>query len=205
MSAEGVARFISVVALHFPRPKFNEDEVMEAAWVASMNRTLGGFSDEVLADAAERIVSSRHPKKDGRFFPTPAECSSACVEASKLIAASETPLLAKPKGDDWSDDRLALAFDLVRGEMGKRAAREGWAARLYNFCRINMRLPNAQEAFKCQEEARSLEVAIRSYEAKLEAATTTEDVAFLASIVQMAGTITAERQKLEQRILRGAA
>ncbi len=53
MSAEAVLRFVAVVELHFPRPKFNDDEQMEAAWLASMTRTLGNYPDDVLSEAAQ--------------------------------------------------------------------------------------------------------------------------------------------------------
>ena len=145
MSERGVAQFISIVGLHFPRPKFSDDEVMEGAWMASMTRALSGYDDDVLGEAAQKMLSTRVPKKDGKFFPVPAECSAVCDDILYWRQKVQTPLLAPPNPDTWSDERLSLAFDLCKGELGRRAAREGWIGSLFEYCRKNMEIPRTSE------------------------------------------------------------
>lgn len=154
MSQIGVAKFIAAVGLHFPRPKFNEDETSETAWMASMVRCLGGYDDEVLEEAAGRIIATRNPKRDGKFFPVPSECTAFCEQACRALNMAATPLLEKPKSDEWSPDRKKLADDLVSGELGKRAVREGWLGMLHVFCRRHARLPTSEhEIAECRREA----------------------------------------------------
>ena len=193
---EAIARFIAVVALHFPRPKFNEDEAMEGAWIASMNRALGGFSSDTIAAAASQIVSSRKPKRDGRFFPVPAECVEICTEIERFAKMAATPLLAAPDKNEWSDERLALAFDLVKGELGMRAAREGWIAALYRFCRKQMRLPNGPEIDRCVREA-------AAFDRCLEGVRHGAAGKISGSLAELGKSILARRDELSARVLGG--
>lgn len=197
MSERGVAQFISVVGLHFPRPKFNDDEVMEAAWMASLTRTLSFYSDEVLNRAAMRIVDTRDPKKDGRFFPLPAECTRVCREIASE-EAREAPRLALsgPRANEWSDERLELAFDLCKSPIGIRAAREGWVMGLYDFCRREMRVPT-------ESEARTLIHGARGFEDVLERLRNGEANQFTAALVELGETIKAKRNDMAERILAG--
>lgn len=156
MSDVAVARFISTVALHFPRPKFAEDTVMEAAWVASMNRVLGGYSDEVLAEAAHRILRDRVPKKDGRFFPAPAECSDVCSDVARALRAKETPLLANPAAQMPYAARCELACDLMKTPLGIQARKEGWDTAMFYFCVANAKAPMlAKDIEECKRSSRA--------------------------------------------------
>jgi hypothetical protein len=160
MSEAAVLRFIATVELHFPRPKFSGDETMEAAWVKSMNRVLSRFDDDVLASAAERILGRRHPKDDGRFFPSPAECVEFCEEALDVKQRSATPLLSTAKRDPspWAGWRTVLADDLMESATGKQAAREGWGLAFHTFCRENGRAPETpQEIARCKSSRRALD------------------------------------------------
>lgn len=153
MSADGVMKFIAVVELHFPRPQFGGDETREAAWIASMTRTLGAYDDEVLNEAAQRILRDRLPKRDGRFFPVPAECSEVCSAAAKALAAKKTPLLAYEGNDisQFSPERFDLARDLMLCGLGKQARKEGWEVAMFEFCVRNRRIPaSAQEIAQCK-------------------------------------------------------
>lgn len=152
MSAEGVLRFVAVVELHFPRPKFNDDERMEAAWLASMQRSLGGYDDDVLSEAAQRILRDRSPKKDGRFFPVPSECEDACKEALKLKRARETPLLASPQNVPY-EARANLAADIMKSPLGVRAHKEGWDVPMFHFCVDHMRAPSGKEIDECKRHS----------------------------------------------------
>jgi len=194
---DAVKKFIMTVSAFFPRQKFAGEEAKEALWLRSMGEMLGGYSPDVLAAAAETIVKTRDPK-DGTMFPKPAECIAACDAAKKLLAHRETPLLAKPdKVDAWSDDRLALAFDLVNGEMGRRAAREGWVSILYHFARKNMRLPQPPEIAAIVAERRELEAFIEGLRAK-ERPTSVD-----AALITFAGQVDRRRDELRDGVVSG--
>lgn len=153
MSDTGVAKFITAVGLHFPRPKFNGDEDMEAMWMASMNRQLAHYPDDILADAAMRIIAKRHPKEDGAFFPKPSECVEFCDEAVEVKRRSETPLLAAPKDLPY-DARVNLARDLMRCPMGQAAIKDGWGQSMFQFCIEHQRVPGGREIDECKITSR---------------------------------------------------
>jgi hypothetical protein len=152
-SNAAVLKFIAVVELHFPRPKFNGDEQMESAWLKSMNMVLGGYSDEVIASAAERILMTRNPKRDGRFFPSPQECTEACDKAAAYRQKAETPLLTKPPELTY-EERTALARDLMKAPIGRQAVRDGWGEAMFHFIVEHRRAPAGQEVDECRRSAR---------------------------------------------------
>jgi len=151
MTERAVHQFIATVSLHFPRPKFNGDEVMEGGWMASMNRILGKYPDDVLASAADRIVFDRSTK-DGRFFPLPSEITAICNEIMESKRALETPLLKAPENVPYTA-RASLAADLMKSPMGKLATKEGWDLSMFHFCVDNMRAPNGEEIEECKRKA----------------------------------------------------
>lgn len=83
MSEDAIMKFILLVEVHFPRPKFNGDERREAVWMRSMREILSEFEPDVLAKASETIIRTRDPQRDGSMFPKPVECIDAC---RKIIA-----------------------------------------------------------------------------------------------------------------------
>lgn len=137
-------QFIGIVEAFFPRPKFSGDDGREAIWLRTMLDMLRPYADDVLVEAANWIVKNRHPMENGTTFPKPAECISAC-EAVIKIRKGAALKIEGPKGDEWTDDRLTLAFDLANGPLGRRASREGWISLLLRFCRCHMRLPKDHE------------------------------------------------------------
>lgn len=193
---DAVKKFIMTVSAFFPRQKFAGEEAKEALWLRTMGEMLGGYSDAVLARAAEEIIRTRDPR-DGTMFPKPAECIAACDAAKKVLAHIATPLLPKTeKADDWSDDRLALAFDLVNGEMGRRAAREGWVDGLYHFARKNMRLPQPVEIGTLIAGARETERIIAELDAGPASMLTT-------AIIRFGKSVLARRSELKDAVLDG--
>lgn len=159
-SNNGLLKFIGMVEKFFPAPKFNGDENEEALWLKMMQEMLGGYDEMTLVQAAQTIVRHRDPKKDGTFFPKPSECIAACEAVIKLQRGAMLQIEA-PKADEWSDDRITLAFDLANGPLGRRAAREGWVNALLRFCRKNMRLPKDGEISACISENAEFQEALR--------------------------------------------
>jgi len=162
-SPAAVKQFIAVVELHFPRPKFDGDEMMEAAWVKSLKTVLAGYSDETVAAGAELILRTRNPKRDGRFFPSPSECTEACDKAAAYKKAAETPLLAKPKELTYAE-RVAVARTVMSHPIGQRAIREGWGESMFHYAMEHGRAPEGDAIMRCKDNARQFRAA---YEACL--------------------------------------
>lgn len=151
-----VSKFITALVLYFPLR--HESEATEKEWLSAMARTLRDYDGGTLAKAASAIIETR---KDRRF-PLPSECREACMKilerekSEKLIG--QLPLeRAYP---EFSQHREKLADDLVMGELGQRAAREGWISALHQFCRKTMRLPEGADINRCINDARGFDRAL---------------------------------------------
>lgn len=100
MSEDAIMKFILLVEVHFPRPKFNGDEKREALWMRSMREILSEYEPEVLAKAAENIVRTRDPRDNGgSMFPKPSECIAACRNVIRHIEMLE--IAKETEGGDW--------------------------------------------------------------------------------------------------------
>lgn len=195
---DAVKKFIMMVSAFFPRQKFAGEEAKESLWLRVMETSIGGYSDAVLALAAEEIIKTRDPKADGTMFPKPSECISACDAAKKILEIRAMPLLPPTeKANEWSDDRMKLAFDLVNNEMGRRAAREGWLANLYHFIRRNMRLPQQHEVAGIVTERREVDRLINELMNK-ERPTSVD-----AALIGLARTLIQRREELHEGVVNG--
>ncbi len=188
-------KFIMLVEAFFPRPKFNGDDAREALWLRTMQDMLNGWDGKILVEAANKIIRERNPAKHGTMFPKPHECLEVIRDLAEDGQRHQLRLEG-PRADDWSNDRLELAFDLVNGELGKRAAREGWISQLYNFCRKEMRLPKSSEIAVCIEQFELLEQAIAAFNAGPRAGLN-------GAICAMADTVLTKRAELRERVLHG--
>lgn len=131
-----------------------------------MNQELASYTQEVLAEASAIIRKTRDPKKDGAFFPLPSECHVACKEALSTISYRHAPkLLGQPKVDEWSEERCRFADELLKTEMGRVSAREGWVQEFWNFTRKSMRMPTEHEAAACKASANRMDTLIEKIEA----------------------------------------
>ncbi|WP_072389806.1 hypothetical protein [Hyphomicrobium sp. CS1GBMeth3] len=154
--SDAVGKFISIVALCFPKPRF-EDEGDEALWTGLMVRQLGHYAPDVLSRAADTVVRTRSKKKDGAYFPEPSECIAACESAKRVIEAERTPMLTvnkQPSG--FSPERHRLALDLLGSPMGIEAIKGQWHAQLYDFIYRNARMPAGTEIGALKSAAASL-------------------------------------------------
>lgn len=93
MTDEAIMKFIMLVEVHFPRPKFSGDERREALWMRSMSEILSDYEPRVLALASETIIRTRDPEKDSTMFPKPSECIRACGAAKRLLDARDMPMI----------------------------------------------------------------------------------------------------------------
>lgn len=154
MISPHVAKFLAAVGEFFP-PSSRDPEAAER-WAIALDRALCHVEPRTLARAAELIVTTRDPKKDGRFFPLPSECIEACKRAGNEIKAAETPLIAHGHRDQspWAGWRIDRADELIRTTaMGREAAAGGWTLALHDFIRANQRLPNDLEVGRVRASA----------------------------------------------------
>jgi hypothetical protein len=116
------------------------------------------FSSEVLAAAVSTILASRKIRK----FPLPAECIEACQEVENRLELKKTAGKLRQgsaskriplDGKEWSKERIEMANRMMRSEVGRLAAQEGWIVALHDFCREQKRLPTKFEALDIREAA----------------------------------------------------
>lgn len=201
-TAADVGKLISMVGLHFPPPRF-PDEQTEAAWTASMVRFLAPYTPEVLAATAEHIIKTRDPSKQGmKWFPAPAEIIKIADLLRRASDTRETPLLTHGERDksQFAGWRTDLANELVgTSEIGKEAARNGWVKSLWDWCRKFGALPRSQrEVSEVKGEAAQFDAHMRTLRAG-------EGGAFNGALLKLGESLLQRRKELEQRVLGEAA
>ena len=133
---------------HFNLPKGAADD--PEGWLRDYEESLGTFGDDVLRRAA-RIM--RDEQAGTRTFPLIADCNAMCKRAFDELHSPRGNKSGSRRADDpfeerypeWSELRKQQAWSLMRGELGKEAARDMWVVPLYDFCRKNRRLPQRHE------------------------------------------------------------
>lgn len=150
-----VSSFISKLVVHFGEPKFDVAEGDKAwahrEWLREMMLHLGDYEQDVLERAASSIAATRKH----RNFPLISECKAACYDARRWLAEQKPalPMKLAQTAHSMSEERAALARDLIRGDMGRQAARDGWIWGLYQFCLRNARLPERGKELDAIKEA----------------------------------------------------
>jgi hypothetical protein len=117
-------------------PKRLEDDNIDT-WIDEWEGALKQFDKWVIEAAATRIVHDRTQAG----FPFPAEVRKVCFQVLADDRKSKPELQTEQK----PRDPYALAEQLMRCELGKRAAREGWALTLRDFIAEKHRLPEEGE------------------------------------------------------------
>jgi hypothetical protein len=134
-----VDRAMTKLAVRFPL-RFDTDE-HQKEWIRSNWVSLSGYDPDVLDRAAQRLIDTA---KDRRF-PMMSEIHKACatIIAEDVAAkrAAELPIDKHEGKMQYASYRRALAFDLIRSEMGRAAVREGWIACLVSFIEEHGRMP----------------------------------------------------------------
>jgi hypothetical protein len=130
-----VQKMLDELGLHFP--KRLDDPDGEEAWVASWIRAFKSYQPWILEAATIRIIEGRSE----RSHPIIADVKKVCHEILREDAESKPELRVAPPGPG---DVFKLANDLIRGDLGKRAAREGWALTLRDFIVKHQRLPDGR-------------------------------------------------------------
>lgn len=163
-SKNAIAEFADEMLKHFP-PFRQWEDYQEKAWAETLEAELSGFSAEVIKAAQKQIIRTRKPR-DPRP-PMVSECIDACLEARRFLeSGKQAQTLPEMRSNtlDWSADRLKLARDLVHTEMGRQAAKEGWAGALFVFARKNQRLPDAGKRIEYRKAKDSAPVMVSEVE-----------------------------------------
>lgn len=119
---------------HIWAKRIDDDAIGE--WLAEWESALKPYEAWVIDAAATRMIHSRVKDK----FPVPRELIDICNE---VVADDKR---TKPRLDvtPGQGNPFKLAHELMQCELGRRAAREGWALTLRDFIVRNGRLPQGE-------------------------------------------------------------
>ena len=203
MKIQSATDFVEAVVQIWP--PFRWDEVQERAWAELMARELIAFKPAVLERGFQEMVRRR---KETRI-PTPAECIAACVEARKWLEMEENdgklPGLRVDPRNEWSSERVRLAYDLIKSGMGKQAAQDDpcWVLALWHFCRRNQKLPSGHAIEQCKKDAREFDEAYQDV-LRGEAAGSDGvigDLPNALALQKLGASIIAKRNKMAEEVL----
>ena len=158
MSQAAALNFLTTLQANFVTSN-RRDEDTEEKWIAMMIAELKHFSPEVLDHAALSLMRNRKDK----YFPMLSVCLDACRESRKFIESRNPKLNIDAHSSlksAYSEDRTKLANELVMGEMGRRAATEGWVLSLHDFIHTKIRLPLPHEVPKLKASAKGFDEAL---------------------------------------------
>lgn len=110
-------------------------------YLAQVAKAVEGYSDEIQRKAAEHLSQNYRSSR----YPLPADCRKACMTIAEEMSDGSKRVAINPY-PEWSRKRIASADAMMRSELGKRAADEGWALGLHDFLRNNQRHPTEYEA-----------------------------------------------------------
>lgn len=196
---KAVTNFINKLVVYFGEPKFDVEEASKTwahrEWLREMILNLADFPDDVLEQAASIIASTRKH----RNFPLISECKAACYDARRKIAEAKPalPLDAAQKAQSFSAERQQLAKDLIQGEMGITAAKEGWIWSLYQHCLRHACLPTDNRKIQGMKDA------ARLMSKDVEGAARGEFGPFSKDIMDLGQSLLKKRDALRDYVLHG--
>lgn len=132
--SEKVEKLLARLGNIWPK-RINEETLGD--WISDWETALKSYDGWVIDAAATRMIASR--TKPG--YPFPGEVAEVCRQIIAEDRRGKPELLKASQ----PANPYKLADELIRGQLGKRAAREGWAITLHDFIRDNGRLPNEYE------------------------------------------------------------
>lgn len=128
-----------------------------AAYLKEVKAAIEGYSAHI-QDAACTLI--RNTMK-GRQFPTPAACRKACQDVCEERGQEAQRKPLPEINPAWSKAAIAKADSLIQGQLGQRAADEGWVLGLHDFCRNKGRLPVNSEIGTIMANAKEFDNAYR--------------------------------------------
>ena len=189
-----VANFIEQLLVHYPVK--HDSEEREDAWVNSMIGALKGYGANILQEVSHEIIRTRKY----RNFPLLSEILDACDKVEKRREherrAQTLPAMRPSAGDEWSTERVRLAYELCKGtQIGKEAARDGWVMSLWDFCRKHQRVPQGSaEQAACKRASQEFDeayaLAVRGAAGPLS-----------MTLAKLGSSMLAKREKLAAEVL----
>jgi len=185
-----VIQFLDDLKANFRLKRFDDDEA-EKRWVQSMIIELRGFSPEVLEQASANIRRTRK----NEYFPMLSECLAACAEAKRFLDGKQPKLNldGSPKKRVTFEQ---LANDMLKTQMAKRAAQEGWILGFYRYIERNGRMPEEAIVPRLRQEA-------RDFDRELDDCRAGRGGFFGRDLARYGETILAFRNHLIDRVLHG--
>lgn len=151
MSRAAISEFVTELVMHFPVR--HESAEREREWLGTIAAAMSTYDARILKRAAQRIIDTRTDRR----FPLVAELrkvAAQVVAEDKAAQATIRGVAPDSKAPEFSAERVRWADHLINGEMGKRAARDGWVLSLHDFCRKHGRLPQHHEVDKLKAAAK---------------------------------------------------
>lgn len=197
MARQAIIEFVDDLCGYFGPPKpanGQSDDAYLKTWMRYAMDDFGGFSPEELARAFKVLRSTSKYKS----MPSNAEILDACREARKQIRTERPQLVPQQKPERATHTaREKLALELIKTEMGRTAAKEGWIGELFAFVRDNGHMPRTQSEIKLMvDDAKGTD---RRYEACIRG----EAGAFSASLERLGASMLARRKALADYVLEG--
>lgn len=171
---------ISRLAIVFGTPSHTGDPV---AYMAELDRITKRYTEPQLDRAADILIRDHRPTRL-KPWPSPSTILEACEDAAGALTPQKDP---SAKYKDWSPASVGKAYDLMRTDLGREAADQGWALSLWDFSRQHGRLPNEREVYDCKVRAREFDAAYASL---------TGDTPLSRMLQKLGGSMLARRNKL---------
>lgn len=119
------------------------------AFMAEVDRIAKAYSAECQDLAGDMVIAATKQS----WWPSPGIIADALNAAQDRLFSKRHD--AGPKYPDWTPGSIGNANRLIRSPMGQQAAKEGWIGALWDFCRVEERLPSAaSEIARCKRISR---------------------------------------------------
>ena len=123
------------------------------AFLAEIDRIAKPYSVECQELAGDMVIAATKQS----WWPSPGVIAEALNTAQDRLFTRNHD--ASPKYPDWTPARISAANRLIRLPMGKQAAAEGWIGALWDFARVEERLPQGAELARCKRIAKEADEA----------------------------------------------
>ena len=137
----------------FGEPKTIDPQLFLTEFAAAID----GWDSHILEQTGKEVI------RRCKYWPRPAEVIEI---AEEMVAAraqkSKLGAGIDPAHRDWTTEAFVEANRLIRCEMGKQAAAEGWIGQLHDFCRRTRALPNDRQIRDLKHEAKLFDEAYRA-------------------------------------------
>ena len=124
-----------------------------APFLAELERVAKAYTAECQELAGDMVLAATKQT----WWPSLGVIADALNAAQDRLFAKRHD--AGPKYPDWTPSRLAIANRLIRSPMGRQAAEEGWIGALWDFARVEERLPHGSELARCKRIAKEADAA----------------------------------------------